>query len=34
MVKRTHRILKGVGHKLPQEAPHEFAKAVIEVDSY
>ncbi|MFM2087118.1 MAG: hypothetical protein RLZZ237_1987 [Pseudomonadota bacterium] len=32
--KRTHRILKGVGHNLPQEAPHEFARAVVEVDSY
>ena len=33
--KYTHRNLKGgVGHNLPQEAPQEFAKAVIEVDSY
>ena len=32
--KRTHRIFKGVGHNLPQEAPQEFARAVIEVDSY
>ncbi|MBB5610633.1 MULTISPECIES: alpha/beta fold hydrolase [unclassified Janthinobacterium] len=32
--KRTHRVLKGVGHNLPQEAPHEFARAVVEVDSY
>ncbi|HEY9381070.1 MAG TPA: alpha/beta hydrolase [Burkholderiales bacterium] len=32
--KRTHRIIKGVGHNLPQEAPQAFAEAVIEVDRY
>jgi pimeloyl-ACP methyl ester carboxylesterase len=32
--RRRHRIIKGVGHKLPQEAPHTFADAVVEVDSY
>lgn len=32
--KRTHRIIKGVGHNLPQEAPQAFAEAVIEVDGY
>ena len=32
--KRTHRIIKGVGHNLPQEAPHTFAAAVVEVDGY
>ena len=32
--KRTHRVLKGVGHNLPQEAPKAFAEAVIEVDGY
>ncbi|MET4141016.1 alpha/beta hydrolase [Pedobacter sp. UYP1] len=32
--KRTHKIIKGVGHNLPQEAPQAFADAVIEVDSY
>jgi len=32
--KRTHRIIKGVGHNLPQEAPREFANAVIDVDKY
>jgi pimeloyl-ACP methyl ester carboxylesterase len=32
--KRTHQIIKGVGHNLPQEAPHAFAKAVVEVDGY
>jgi pimeloyl-ACP methyl ester carboxylesterase len=32
--KRTHRIIKGVGHNLPQEAPRAFAEAVIDVDAY
>jgi pimeloyl-ACP methyl ester carboxylesterase len=33
--KYTHRIIKGgIGHNLPQEAPREFAKAVIDVDGY
>ena len=32
--KRTHQIIKGIGHNLPQEAPEAFAKAVIEVDGY
>jgi pimeloyl-ACP methyl ester carboxylesterase len=32
--KRTHRILKGIGHNLPQEAPESFAEAVVEVDGY
>ncbi|OUL36538.1 alpha/beta hydrolase [Nostoc sp. T09] len=33
--KYSHRTIKGgVGHNLPQEAPQEFAKAVVEVDSY
>jgi hypothetical protein len=28
-------ILKGsIGHKLPQEAPQAFAKAVVDVDGY
>jgi pimeloyl-ACP methyl ester carboxylesterase len=30
--KRTHRIIKGAGHNLPQEAPQAFAEAVVEVD--
>jgi pimeloyl-ACP methyl ester carboxylesterase len=30
----AHRILKGIGHNLPQEAPQAFAEAVIEVDGY
>ena len=30
-----HRIIKGgIGHNVPQEAPQDFAKAVVEVDSY
>ena len=28
------RVLKGIGHNLPQEAPHAFAAAVIEVGGY
>jgi pimeloyl-ACP methyl ester carboxylesterase len=31
----AHRVVKGgVGHNLPQEAPREFAQAVIDVDGY
>ncbi len=29
---RRHRIVKGVGHNLPQEAPRDFVAAVIDVD--
>jgi pimeloyl-ACP methyl ester carboxylesterase len=33
--KYAHRTINGgVGHNLPQEAPREFAKAIIEVDGY
>lgn len=32
--KRTHKIIKGVGHNLPQEAPQAFADAIFEVDKY
>lgn len=32
--KRTHRIIKGIGHNLPQEAPRAFAEAVVEVDGF
>ncbi|MGH6612548.1 alpha/beta fold hydrolase [Sphingomonas sp.] len=32
--KRTHRIIKGVGHNVPQEAPRAFADAVMEVAAY
>ena len=30
--KYTHRILNGIGHNVPQEAPQAFAKAIIDVD--
>jgi pimeloyl-ACP methyl ester carboxylesterase len=31
----SHQVINGgVGHNLPQEAPQEFAKAVVEVDGY
>jgi pimeloyl-ACP methyl ester carboxylesterase len=33
--KYLHKVINGgVGHNLPQEAPKEFANAIIEVDSY
>ena len=32
--KYSHRILKGVGHNVPQEAPQAFAEAVVAVDRY
>jgi pimeloyl-ACP methyl ester carboxylesterase len=32
--KRTHRIIKGAGHNLPQEAPQAFVDAIVEVDRY
>jgi len=33
--KYEHRTIKGgVGHNLPQEAPQEFARAVIDVDAF
>jgi pimeloyl-ACP methyl ester carboxylesterase len=32
--KRTHRIIGGAGHNLPQEAPEAFAEAVVDVDGY
>jgi len=28
----SHRVLRGVGHNVPQEAPHAFAKAILDVD--
>jgi pimeloyl-ACP methyl ester carboxylesterase len=30
--KYQHRIFKGIGHNVPQEAPQAFAKAVIDAD--
>lgn len=33
--KYTHRVVTGgIGHNLPQEAPHAFAQAVIDVDGF
>jgi pimeloyl-ACP methyl ester carboxylesterase len=32
--KYSHRILRGIGHNVPQEAPEAFAQAVIEVAGY
>jgi pimeloyl-ACP methyl ester carboxylesterase len=30
--KYAHRVLEGVGHNVPQEAPKEFAQAIIDAD--
>jgi pimeloyl-ACP methyl ester carboxylesterase len=30
--KYSHRILKDIGHNVPQEAPDDFARAVVDVD--
>jgi pimeloyl-ACP methyl ester carboxylesterase len=30
----SHRIFKGIGHNVPQEAPRDFTKAIIDVDRY
>ncbi|WP_027378800.1 alpha/beta fold hydrolase [Chryseobacterium daeguense] len=32
--KYSHKILKGIGHNVPQEDPESFAAAIIEVDGY
>jgi pimeloyl-ACP methyl ester carboxylesterase len=32
--KYSHRILAGVGHNVPQEAPQPFAQAVLDVTAY
>jgi pimeloyl-ACP methyl ester carboxylesterase len=32
--KYAHRIVAGAGHNLPQEAPNDFALAVIDADNY
>ena len=33
--KYSHRVIKGgIGHNLPQEAPQDFARTVVEADSY
>jgi pimeloyl-ACP methyl ester carboxylesterase len=31
--KYSHRIFKGIGHNVPQEAPQAFAKAIVDVDA-
>ena len=31
--KYSHRIFKGIGHNVPQEAPQAFAKAIVDVSS-
>jgi len=28
----SHRILTGIGHNVPQEAPRQFAQAVVDVN--
>lgn len=30
----SHKILNGIGHNVPQEAPQAFAGAIVEVDGY
>ncbi len=30
----SHKVFRGIGHNVPQEAPQAFAQAVIEVDGY
>ena len=33
--KYAHRTIDGgIGHNLPQEAPHAFAQAIVDVDGY
>lgn len=32
--KYSHRVLDGIGHNVPQEAPRQFADAVLEVAGY
>jgi pimeloyl-ACP methyl ester carboxylesterase len=32
--KYSHRVLKGIGHNVPQEDPQAFAQAIIDVDAY
>ena len=31
--KHQHRVLNGIGHNVPQEAPQAFAQAIIDVDA-
>jgi hypothetical protein len=32
--KYSHRVLKDIGHNVPQEAPQDFAMAIVDVDGY
>jgi pimeloyl-ACP methyl ester carboxylesterase len=32
--KYSHRLLRGIGHNVPEEAPEAFAKVVVDVDRY
>jgi pimeloyl-ACP methyl ester carboxylesterase len=32
--KYSHRVLNGIGHNVPQEAPAAFAQAITDVDAY
>jgi hypothetical protein len=33
--KYDHRVIEGgVGHNLPQEAPHAFAQVIVDVDGF
>ena len=32
--KYSHRIFKGIGHNVPQEASQAFAKAIVDVDGF
>src|SRR6202044_3545810 len=32
--KYAHKILDGVGHNVPQEAPQDLANAIVQADSY
>jgi len=32
--KYSHRVLPGIGHNVPQEAPEAFAQAIIDADGY
>jgi pimeloyl-ACP methyl ester carboxylesterase len=32
--KYSHKVFKDIGHNVPQEAPNDFAKAIIEADGY
>ena len=32
--RHSHRVLRGIGHNVPQEAPAAFAQAITDVDGY